>query len=705
MRAISRFGMRANQRAAEAIAEMVSDSKSSADSGQAAAAASRIEALKQQQVFESLVQGIDSVLSGGMGSCRLVRKDEVVSETVSLHGQRHYKFNLPGRPTLVTVSLVKQSGITPVLWGSTSIERPNSKNHDIKGKDDKVVYEHAITHADEQDEMAAQVDRRTVVPTCRELFVTVEAEAGECSYSLKVKHSAMKIVLTKAEIKVQIQRQRGGWESRILDLQREPAQREEFEEHILKLQDNIVMKRKEVYGTLDHTAMNVTFTEETDARTKLLAIKKKAMQRCARQDEAQKRREVTEKEREIKLVEWLNRAEIRRKAKLEQDRMRRDKDKLQEMQRDWLSRMAVVAYAEKLKTMSLDARELQRYLAQKAVSATIIHKFVLKTLGKSRRQNLYKNIVRARIAFTAYARHGRLAVFQATMPVVKTFLETNTFHREVPSLVGALTHFKSKVLMLQRWWSSIRTIRSAYVELFLSTWTEIQPELYKAEAEKQAIDEHQLAQEHRHSSTTSHGAGNGRHATPHGPHGGHGAAHGGTHSGHGGGGHPSTPHVRRRKSTDGAFRTALDRQKHIEMAQDQLPDYIAKVILRDYIVQMQKSHRRRIAQWIEEVKQENFQHDLEGFLVAKPEADSDGESESEDDVALHRPRRVYVDRDELKALVKESLAKWKHGEWREIRMNRLRLMRRPFKAWQRRSLVVRNHSDNEREDLKSPIPR
>merc|ERR1719199_1359923 len=111
-----------------------------------------------------------------MGSSRLVKRDEVITETVSLHGLRHYKVNLPSRPTVITVSLTKQSGATPTLWGSTHAERPNSKNYTIKGKDDKIVYEHALLQVEDSEEMATMVDRRHAVPTCRELFVTVEAE-------------------------------------------------------------------------------------------------------------------------------------------------------------------------------------------------------------------------------------------------------------------------------------------------------------------------------------------------------------------------------------------------------------------------------------------------------------------------------------------------------------------------------------------------
>jgi len=534
------------------------------------------------------------------------------------------------------------------------------------------------------------------VPSCRELFVTVEAEAGECSYSLKVKHSSIKIVLTKAEISSQIQKMRRGWESRLHDLQREPAQREQFEEHILNLQESIMDKKRKTYGDEDFVVTNlVSQIEEGEWRTKLLKMKKKALQRCAQQDQAQQRRQVQDREKQQKQEEWLNRAEARRAAKEQVDRKRLEKEKLHDVQKDWLVRIALVVGTEKMKKMSLQARDLQKYLEQKAYSASVIHKFALRSLTLKRRAKLYTNVIKARIAFTAYARHARLGVFHATVPIAQGFLLRHfTGKSEAPSLGAALSRFKSKVLCIQRWWHGQWTIRKAYVEFFTPIWMELQHALYRIEAERQAIKEEELLKLVKE----KHGADHSRQAPLQRRNsGGHQLQHLPTSSnltvatssnssrlsGTAGASGQSQGHSpgRRRKS-DTAQKTALERQKAIEAAQDQLPIYIVKIILVDYIRRMQKTYTKRVQVWEDEMKKEEFRHDLEGFGV------TEDDHESEDD-ELEKPRFVYVDREEMQALVSDSLNQWKEGDWKEIRHNRVRLVKRPFQWWRRCQQLAR----------------
>merc|ERR1712032_384056 len=136
---------------------------------------------------------------GGDCPTRLMKQDEQIAERLPLRGTRQYKIPLPSRPTAITITIGKLTGIAPLLWGSTSCERPSAKSHSLRGKDQKLVYEHAILHAIEDDEDMANFDRRHAVPHCRELFVTAEADKGECSYELSVSFSHMKIVLSRDE--------------------------------------------------------------------------------------------------------------------------------------------------------------------------------------------------------------------------------------------------------------------------------------------------------------------------------------------------------------------------------------------------------------------------------------------------------------------------------------------------------------------------
>lgn len=287
---------------------------------------------------------------------------------------------------------------------------------------------------------------------------------------------------------------------------------------------------------------------------------------------------------------------------------------------------------------------------------------------------LYTNVIKARVAFTAYARHARLGVYNAAMPVVHGFLERHHFHTEVPSLSGALGRFRSKVVKLQTWWKCVRTVRLAYVDLFMPMWQGFQAPIYKADAEKQAYQQQQraLADTRDRASSKRRSLSSNQRS---------GERQAGS----------------RRGSGRDNVMTALERQKLIELAQDQLPSYVIKIILMDYIKTMQQSFRHRVQQWKEQREKDKFKHDLEGFGIVDDGAENEG---------FHlKPRIVYIDRYELEELVEDSVKKWKDGAWREIRHNRLRLLKWTFKWWQRSPQIARQAAAKRLEKPgSSPIP-
>lgn len=377
------------------------------------------------------------------------------------------------------------------------------------------------------------------------------------------------------------------------------------------------------------------------------------------------RREAMDREKYEKLEQWMHRAEGRRAAKAEQAAKALQTEKMQDIQRRWLIRLALVSYTENLKNKSLAARNHQRYLYQKVASAGVINRFLIRSLISKRREKLYVNVIRARVAFAAYVRHARLGVFNATMPIARGFLEQHHFHREVPSLNGALSRFRGKVRILQKWWKGVRTIRKAYVEFFEPMWLNLQGAFYKAEAEKQAhLQHHQALAEKEARDTSSRTSVGGRRGSQ---------AVGSMSS--------SLRHGRNKSKCDGM--SMLERVKLIEQSQDQLPAYVITVILMEYIVRMQKSYRQRVFQWREDLEKDEFRHDLEGFGIVNEDDEEHGAG------PLLKPRLVYIDEEELEVLVQESLEKWREGEWREIRHNRLRILRKTFREMRRWKAIAR----------------
>lgn len=251
--------------------------------------------------FETLVSEIDNALHGNTSNHRTLRKGEVLPDRLAPRGVHYFKVPLPSRPTEVTVSVSRPSGSKPLgLWASTSCEKPHTGNYEIKGKDDKIVYKHVLSPSQHEEDISNCVDRRHAVPSCREMFFAVEAQANEAHFELSVSFQPLNVVLTRKELAGQLLKIRRSWEARILELQREPVAREQFEEHIVEIKS----KRAETQQTMSHgqnfVERNRRCVQDWTPRSKRTGLHKRALQMCARQEAASRRRDET-KEKELEL--------------------------------------------------------------------------------------------------------------------------------------------------------------------------------------------------------------------------------------------------------------------------------------------------------------------------------------------------------------------------------------------------------------------
>lgn len=674
--------------------------------------------------YDSIVAGIDIAMAGGQREVQTVKRDEEVIETVAMHGLRHYRVPLPSRPTAITVTVSRTAGAAPVaLWGSTtaSCERPTAKSHDLRGKDEKLLYEHAILTTDHDNEEAAAVDRRQAVPRCRDLFVTVEAEAGECTYRLSVHFGHVKIVLTRSELASQVQKIKAGWETRLRELQREPAQLEEFKEHVRQLQDSVKLKKTDLYRGKDFTEKNVNSVRQCTPRGKLMHAQENALRTCLRQDEVHHRRERTEAETEKRKMKWLLQKNDQRE---QSDVARQFVEKEQQRQVAWFKKLAAISFLQIVRKEHEAMQSSQQFMTDKLSSAGRIHQFVVRCLSYKRKNDLYKNVIRFRTAVTVYARVVRPAVACASQPVIRAFLDQYAFHRESPSLVGALHRFRSRVLAIQKWWQMKKRARKAFVSLFRPYWLEIQSRMCREDEAKEA-EEKQVANsfesDMRMRALGSAGAaGNGvrksvgsrksqvgnllggdaagkpmRQAIP----GGQGdrksvvGALGDFASrksvAHGPGSSrrsmaPAMPraslHLHRPMHLKAKPKLATYLESDDEDSEQDVPDYVVNVVLYEYITILQRTHPARVKAWQHEMQNEEFSKDVEGFMTKGFQGDAIQN-------VFHRPkpRAVYIDVAELGMKVRETIDEWEAGTFRWMTMNRNRLLRGPWKAWKSRA--------------------
>mmetsp|Transcript_68918 Transcript_68918/g.190797 ORF Transcript_68918/g.190797 Transcript_68918/m.190797 type:complete len:179 (+) Transcript_68918:2-538(+) len=84
---------------------------------------------------------------------------------------------------------------------------------------------------------------------------------------------------------------------------------------------------------------------------------------------------------------------------------------------------------------------------------------------------------------------------------------------------------------------------------------------------------------------------------------------------------------------------------------------------------MQRSYRRRIKEWEEICGQDEIANDV---------AEITGERK----VRAAKPRRIYLDMEELAALVRLRMEEWRDGKWRHLSANRDRITKKFFHLWE-----------------------
>eukprot|EP00927_Polykrikos_kofoidii_P077875 TRINITY_DN74770_c0_g1_i1.p1 TRINITY_DN74770_c0_g1~~TRINITY_DN74770_c0_g1_i1.p1 ORF type:complete len:445 (-),score=58.67 TRINITY_DN74770_c0_g1_i1:13-1236(-) len=236
----SEVGLRANERLADVDVDPLGVTTSSGGGVRDNIACGvAVSSRELAASFEKLVKSVEASLSGQEGAILPLKRGEQVQDSVPIHGTRHYRVVLPVRPTAVNVSVMRAFGAMPLmLWGSTSCSRPHAKDYDVRSKDDEsMIYRHEL-RSSLLDPEGDIVDRRTAVPSCGELFVTVEGTATSSAYSITVSFEPIKIVRSRIEIHWDRQVSNMTWEARLREIKRDPTKREELFERVREIEDD-----------------------------------------------------------------------------------------------------------------------------------------------------------------------------------------------------------------------------------------------------------------------------------------------------------------------------------------------------------------------------------------------------------------------------------------------------------------------------------
>lgn len=617
-----------------------------------------------------------------------VKQDEVVLESFKVQEVKHYKVILPSRPMVVTITVTRTSGASsPQLFGSMVTKRPTSMDNEFKGKEDKMIYQHAIlpsTDADGEDR-AEPVLPRATVPNCRELYFTLDAYRSECTLKFQVTFSNLKLKLSDDGFSPKVARSRHGWEARLAEVTRTARTREDFEEKLKVMEAARRHKIEEFARGRNFLELNQARLSAEHWSQRHMKIQRKAVIASQRQTEAMRRREEYEEATQERHVLWMSRAENKRREREEQE-LRRSLELQQEIrQQSWFAKIFVVTFQKTTAEIFQERKRELDQLRKQLASATVLDSSFRRALVRKRRNMIWRNAIKLKVAVTVYARTVLPMVKALASPLIKDFISLNAFNKEAPSIHNVFSHYRASVMRIQRFWLRIRMMRKAFVRVLMPAWSKCEAEVYeiyekdqeaaraaaaKAQDEKFAALEGLLMEEKRPSKSTkdkdksklesrfdSKDAAKKRIRTM-----------------------PSLTRASVSQTTPG-----------VDEFDEPLPVYVADLALYGQIALMQRTFPVRLSRWGESMQQAQDNADVEKFVKS-----TEGESSSMKQLRLSRPRKIYVDEDEIMALVRRTVDSWHLGGFVHVKANRLRLLRFGFRVL---GLVWRASHENAKSRL------
>lgn len=420
--------------------------------GEAAGDGTPSQVRQAHSKYRELVTGIEAAMHGGVvPAVAHIHIGELVVERLSAHGRRHFELTLPTQPMNVIVQLSCTDGASPLdLYASTATERPSARHHELKAsKAGELIYSHDI------DTDAADSAALT-------LHLTVESRES-CEFSLKsaARRVPRRLEPSEARIAMLATKSHASVHKKLETLRKDPQARKKLDQRVASLNKQRRSREK------DFSAMNQAKVQEyAPERREALAITNAGLQN-ERLQLATQRREVVQKEMETRMITLANRDKDRKAARAAEVQKLDDEAIVKELRLRWLEKLAVVSYGVHLYNMSLAAKlERVRELRQQQASRTIQF-FCMAVLTKRRREALYVNAMRFRCGVVAFARTVMPALASMAKPKVKWFLSVHSLNRPDVSVVSMIKRFLGWVRLVQRSYRRIRMIRSARVEALL----------------------------------------------------------------------------------------------------------------------------------------------------------------------------------------------------------------------------------------------
>eukprot|EP00931_Biecheleriopsis_adriatica_P061497 TRINITY_DN36979_c0_g1_i1.p1 TRINITY_DN36979_c0_g1~~TRINITY_DN36979_c0_g1_i1.p1 ORF type:complete len:481 (+),score=88.37 TRINITY_DN36979_c0_g1_i1:31-1473(+) len=265
--------------------------------------------------YQELVAGIDQASSGGAplqthnAPSIIFRPGSVLEETLEANTSLLLTLPLPRRKVEVVVNMVRLSGGVPGLYGSDIETRPSSKHSDLEAEGGEIVYRY---DPDAQGGAAP----KTALYFC--------VEAGDQSSSFRLRSAVRRLAensdganeVVSAASQSAVKRV----ERKLAAIRTDNLTRQSFDERLKEAHRHLNSKRRNVvvqnFQKVNRTKLKEFQDEGTVQRNKRIA-----WQQYMRIFEVEKRREIGEAAREDHMMWWLQKHDLRRMEREEQERL------------------------------------------------------------------------------------------------------------------------------------------------------------------------------------------------------------------------------------------------------------------------------------------------------------------------------------------------------------------------------------------------
>lgn len=103
------------------------------------------------------------------------------------------------------------------------------------------------------------------------------------------------------------------------------------------------------------------------------------------------------------------------------------------------------------------------------------------------------------------------------------------------------------------------------------------------------------------------------------------------------------------------------------------PKVVTHLALKEYVIEMQRSHRGRMESWLAQREELDFHSDIQRFVA--------GDDNVADKQIVPRPMPFYIEMVEIEELAFRTLRRWNAGEFKHVMQNQHRLLKKMINFW------------------------